>query len=200
METVRTSQLNGMDVGHECLCRGVTSRTATHTTSRVTADSVKERTALGTAVQPMCRYNFTSSGYSALRLMNISNQSLQKTPRLSKTHSRSQRQTHPQYLLQSLPGRPNRLVAEGGRKTVSLACVSEAHSETQTARDSTTIGKTSTGVSKSHQPNTWTLDPSAGAACDSRDIVPLLGSPEVILETCFSCRRYQHAKYLLTKM
>jgi len=34
--------VNGADVKHECLCRGVTSRSATaRTASRVTADSVK---------------------------------------------------------------------------------------------------------------------------------------------------------------
>jgi hypothetical protein len=63
MESLRTSPSTGMDVGHECLGGGVTSRAATaHTTSRVTADSVKGS---------LCK--FTNSGYSALRLMYTSN-------------------------------------------------------------------------------------------------------------------------------
>jgi hypothetical protein len=69
----RCLAVNGVDVEHECLRRGVTSRTATDTPSRVTADSVKEKTGYSTAVHPTTeRCKFTNSGYSELRLMYTS--------------------------------------------------------------------------------------------------------------------------------
>ena len=92
-ETARGVAVKGADVDHECLCRGVTSRTATTcTTSRVTTNWVGRA-----LLNSLLEYRFTNSGYSALRLMYTSNHGPHETPRLSKTHSHSPRRTRPRH-------------------------------------------------------------------------------------------------------
>lgn len=129
--------------------------------------------------------------------MCTSNRCHRKNPYPPKIRSHFQRRNHVRRSLQSRSGRANR--PAGGRRTESLICVLEGHFETYTAQGSTAIRNTSMDIPGCHRSRTWTSDPSAGAACDSRDIVPRPGSPEVIRKICFSCRKDQHTEHLLTR-